>query len=600
MKKQSFGAALGALIKQKRTILGLTQLQLSEDAYQSPSKVRRISELESGTVANPHPKTIDPLIVALKISDEELTQCMRASDFQPDADLEDAYRNASNLIDALLYQFEHDNPDASFGEVDAFLKAKARDWRELRDRIQTLEGAEIELTRLKDNATAALEQGDFGAADGYLEQAEALCQTEHTLSEIRKLAAIRIARGDVKLLSGDRLGAYDAYAGAADFFCAFDVDESVMTLDVVANRIYEAGRRSFDSHFQVALDLLAKATEIRLDQGNEQSAAQFNYKAALITRNQSIKESRDKASDLIDRAIRLNREAKAVLVRGEDAFFATTTRINLGNCLMDKGKQLGSEAGIIYFDEAIALFEKVLAQKGLEQDFPELACHASNNLGTAHLAKSENNDLEALNAALESFRRATALSAQANQPDIWAAAHVNTGNVLASLSDLNENADEKAFMRIQAIAAYCAAIEVYPLSFFPFQYGHTQYGLAAKDGIEFVGNTYVQERKTENPDLILIDVRTEDEYELGHIPDAIWIPRGRVEFEVAEKVRDAETEIIVYCKTGSRAALVKKALDAQGYQSVVAHEGFETWAQAGQPLENDLGVLQLIESKTEE
>tara|TARA_R100001224_G_scaffold64822_1_gene38850 strand:+ start:173 stop:688 length:516 start_codon:yes stop_codon:yes gene_type:complete len=123
---------------------------------------------------------------------------------------------------------------------------------------------------------------------------------------------------------------------------------------------------------------------------------------------------------------------------------------------------------------------------------------------------------------------------------------------------------------------------------------------AAKDGIEFVGNTYVQERKTENPDLILIDVRTEDEYELGHIPDAIWIPRGRVEFEVAEKVRDAETEIIVYCKTGSRAALVKKALDAQGYQSVVAHEGFETWAQAGQPLENDLGVLQLIEGKTEE
>ena len=114
---------------------------------------------------------------------------------------------------------------------------------------------------------------------------------------------------------------------------------------------------------------------------------------------------------------------------------------------------------------------------------------------------------------------------------------------------------------------------------------------AAKDGIEFVGNTYVQERKTENPDLILIDVRTEDEYELGHIPDAIWIPRGRVEFEV---------EIIVYCKTGSRAALVKKALDAQGYQSVVAHEGFETWAQAGQPLENDLGVLQLIEGKTEE
>lgn len=105
---------------------------------------------------------------------------------------------------------------------------------------------------------------------------------------------------------------------------------------------------------------------------------------------------------------------------------------------------------------------------------PFFATTTQTNLGTAHLAKSENNDLEALNAALESFRHATALSAQANQPDIWAAAHVNTGNVLASLSDLNENADEKAFMRIQAIAAF----EVYPLSFFPYQYDQTQYVLA--------------------------------------------------------------------------------------------------------------------------
>ena len=123
---------------------------------------------------------------------------------------------------------------------------------------------------------------------------------------------------------------------------------------------------------------------------------------------------------------------------------------------------------------------------------------------------------------------------------------------------------------------------------------------AARDGIEFVGNAYVQERKTDNPDLILIDVRTQGEYELGHIPNAIWIPRGKAEFEIAETVRDANAEIIIYCKTGSRAALVKKALDAQGYRNVNAHEGFETWAQAGRPLENGLGLLQLIEGKATE
>lgn len=478
MTTQSFGAALGALIKQKRTILGQTQLQLSEDAYQTPGKVRRISELESGTVANPHARTIDPLIVTLKISDEELAQCVRASNYRPDPYLEDAYRNASNLIDALLYQFEHDNPDASFAEADAFLKAKARDWRELRDRIQTLEGAETELSRLKDDATAALEQGDFAAADGYLEQAEALRQTEHTMSEITKLAAIRIARGDVKLLSGDRQAAYDDYVIAAEFFRAFDIDEMIITLDVVANRIYETGRRSLESHFQVASDLLAKATEIRLSQGHEQSAAQFKYKAALIIRNQALKENQSEASTLIDRAISLNREAEAVLAQGEDPFFAFTTQINLGNCLMDKGKQLAGEAGLIYFDEAIAIFEKLVTRDDLEQNFPELACHASNNLGTAYLTKTKNTDPDGLAAALASFKHAIRLSAQTNQPDIWAAAQVNSGNVLASLSDLNEEAEENTFMRIQAIAAYCAAIEVYPLSFFPHQYGQTQYGLA--------------------------------------------------------------------------------------------------------------------------
>ena len=123
---------------------------------------------------------------------------------------------------------------------------------------------------------------------------------------------------------------------------------------------------------------------------------------------------------------------------------------------------------------------------------------------------------------------------------------------------------------------------------------------AARTGIDFVDNTYVQQRKTENLDLVLIDVRTQSEYELGHIPGAIWIPRGRAEFEVAEMVRDAETEIIVYCKTESRAALVLKSLVAQGYQNVTAHKGFKTWADAGLPLKNELGVLQLIEEKAEE
>ena len=120
---------------------------------------------------------------------------------------------------------------------------------------------------------------------------------------------------------------------------------------------------------------------------------------------------------------------------------------------------------------------------------------------------------------------------------------------------------------------------------------------AAKDGIAFVDNDYISARQATNPDLLLLDVRTEREFNLGHIPGATWMARGVVEFQIARTVRDADTEIIIYCETGNRAALAKKALDAQGYRNVSAHQGFETWSGAGRPLQNEIGTLQLIEAR---
>lgn len=117
---------------------------------------------------------------------------------------------------------------------------------------------------------------------------------------------------------------------------------------------------------------------------------------------------------------------------------------------------------------------------------------------------------------------------------------------------------------------------------------------AAKEGVEFAGNAYILERRAANPDLLLIDLRSEEEFELGHIPGAVSIPRGVAEFRIAKDVRDADAEIILYCATGNRAALVKKALDSQGYRNVSAHEGFDHWAEAGESIENEYGTFTLI------
>ncbi len=119
---------------------------------------------------------------------------------------------------------------------------------------------------------------------------------------------------------------------------------------------------------------------------------------------------------------------------------------------------------------------------------------------------------------------------------------------------------------------------------------------AARAGVSLIGNDQIAARRAANPDLLLIDVRTESEFALGRIPGAVSIPRGVLEFRMAETVRQADREIIVYCSTGNRAALALKALRAQGYDNVSAHAGFETWAKARRPVETDAGLFQMIEA----
>lgn len=102
----TFGAAFGALVKRKRRVQGLTQLQLAEDAFGTGAKVRRISEIENGLVADPQPRTIDPLIVALGITEEELDACAASAPWQPDPELELAYRHARALLEAAAARFD--------------------------------------------------------------------------------------------------------------------------------------------------------------------------------------------------------------------------------------------------------------------------------------------------------------------------------------------------------------------------------------------------------------------------------------------------------------------------------------------------------------
>ncbi len=81
-----------------------------------------------------------------------------------------------------------------------------------------------------------------------------------------------------------------------------------------------------------------------------------------------------------------------------------------------------------------------------------------------------------------------------------------------------------------------------------------------------------------------LDVRERDEWEEGHIPGAVWIPRGHLESRVEQAVADRERPIVVYCAGGSRSAFAAKTLEELGYENVVnLAGGYTDWKRSGFP-----------------
>lgn len=78
-----------------------------------------------------------------------------------------------------------------------------------------------------------------------------------------------------------------------------------------------------------------------------------------------------------------------------------------------------------------------------------------------------------------------------------------------------------------------------------------------------------------------LDVRDQQEVNLGRIPGAVHISRGTMETKVEAAVpRDAE--VIVYCASGNRSALAADTLQQMGYSKVSSLAGgFRGWAEAG-------------------
>lgn len=81
----------------------------------------------------------------------------------------------------------------------------------------------------------------------------------------------------------------------------------------------------------------------------------------------------------------------------------------------------------------------------------------------------------------------------------------------------------------------------------------------------------------ENTDFILLDVRTRQEYEQGHIQGAQLIPYDEVERRAQDELQDRDALILVYCHSGRRSLQAAYDLAELGYSNVYEFGGILQW-----------------------
>jgi rhodanese-related sulfurtransferase len=87
----------------------------------------------------------------------------------------------------------------------------------------------------------------------------------------------------------------------------------------------------------------------------------------------------------------------------------------------------------------------------------------------------------------------------------------------------------------------------------------------------------------------LVDVRTTEEFDAGHVPGARHLPLEQVQGRAGDLDRDKP--VVFYCRSGDRSALAVDAFRASGWDAYAMAGGLVAWADEGLPLEPEDGEV---------
>ena len=118
-------------------------------------------------------------------------------------------------------------------------------------------------------------------------------------------------------------------------------------------------------------------------------------------------------------------------------------------------------------------------------------------------------------------------------------------------------------------------------------------GMPDKSGTDLVDEaksrvkqvTAAEAMRDADEDTVFFDCREANEWNLGHIPNAVFIPRGTMETKV-EAAIPRDRKVIIYCANGNRSALAADTMQQMGYTNVASMaDGFRGWVESGGEVE---------------
>lgn len=95
--------------------------------------------------------------------------------------------------------------------------------------------------------------------------------------------------------------------------------------------------------------------------------------------------------------------------------------------------------------------------------------------------------------------------------------------------------------------------------------------------VEYKKITTDEAKAMMSDDVVILDVRTEEEFAEGHIENAILIPDNEIANKAETILYDKKTVILVYCRTGRRSENASKELIKMGYTKVYDFGGIVDW-----------------------